>query len=102
VVPMIGVNQIAVRTVGQVFIAKNEINFLAGKHFVSLGPRRAGDHIRGKAIERANENLANFQLTRKEQNANLTLCWSILWRVVNRPRRLGVCKEAMAEITAFG
>jgi hypothetical protein len=21
------------------------------------------------------------------------LCWSILWRVVNRPRRLGVCKR---------
>jgi len=93
VVPMIGVNQIAVRTVGQVFIAKDEINFLAGKHFVSLGPRGAGDHIRGKAIERANENLANFQLTRKDQNANLTLCWSILWRVVKRPRRLGVCKR---------
>ncbi len=99
-VPMIGVNQIAVRTVGQVFIAKNEINFLAGKHFVSLEPRRAGDHIRGRRSS-VRMNLSNFQLTRKEQNANLTLCWSILWRVVNRPRRLGVCKEAMAEITAF-
>ena len=77
-VPMIGVSQIAVRTIGQMLIAKDEIDFLAGKHFLSLRPRGAGNDIRGKAIERANENLANFQLTRKDQNANLTLCWSIL------------------------
>ena len=63
--PMIGVNQIAVRTVGQILIAKDEIDFLAGKHFLSLGPRGAGNYIRGKAIERANEDLANFQLRRK-------------------------------------
>jgi hypothetical protein len=48
VVPMIGMNQIAIRTIGQVFIAKDEINFLARKHFLSLGSRRAGDHIRGR------------------------------------------------------
>ena len=96
-VPMIGMNQIAIRTIGQVFIAKDEINFLARKHFLSLGSRRAGDHIRGKAIERANENLANFQLRRSDQNANLTLRWITLWCAVKCPSRLGVCKRGRGE-----
>src|SRR6516162_7874505 len=65
VVPLIGVNQIAVRTIGQMLIAKDEIDFLAGEHFLSLRPRGAGNDIRGKSIERENE--ANFQLRRSDQ-----------------------------------
>lgn len=59
---MRGILWFAVRTVGQMLIAKDEIHSLAGEHLLSLGSRRVADHIGGKAIERANEGLANFQL----------------------------------------
>lgn len=79
VFPMVGMNQIAARTVGQMLVAEDKIHFLASKHFLSLGSRRAGDHVGGKTIELANEDLANLQLRRQDQNANLTLLrWSIL------------------------
>jgi hypothetical protein len=92
VVVMIGMNQIGVRTVGQILIAKNQIHFLPGKHFFRLGSSRAADHIGGKALEGANEHLANFQLRRSYQNASPRLRRS-LWRVVERRRGLSVRKR---------
>jgi hypothetical protein len=65
-----GVNQIAVGTIGQMLIAKNDFKCLRRKHFFALRSRRAYDHIGGQCFKSSQEGTTNLHVGRHKQSAN--------------------------------
>ena len=59
-------DQVAVRTVRQVFIAKNDFNRLRGKHFFGLCSRDAYNDVGRERLKRAKQRTADLHVRRDD------------------------------------
>src|SRR5207245_5072602 len=65
-------DQVAVRTIRQVFIAKNDFNRLRRKHFFGLRSRDAYNDVGRERLKRPKQRTADLDVRRDDQNANIT------------------------------
>ncbi len=61
-VPVIRMNQVVVRTVGQLLIAKNHVNRLHGKDFLGLGPSGRHNNVCRERFKRSKQRSADLNV----------------------------------------
>jgi len=58
---MIGVDQVGVRTIGQMFVAENHFKRLVRKDFFGLSSAGTGDHVGRQGLQHLKQSLARLQ-----------------------------------------